>query len=60
MKGWSQTLSVTGWLLLEGCVHQVLRRNGPQNFDELNISQSHPEVVQSLSQVLQGLRQVSV
>lgn len=48
---------ICDWLVasLEGCDQPVLRRNGPQNFDELNINQSHPEVVQSLSQVLLGV-----
>lgn len=47
---------ICDWLIssLNEADQLVFRRNGPQNFDELNINQSHPEVVKHLVQCLLG------
>lgn len=44
------------WLIssLEEDDRLVLRRNGPQNFDELNLNQTHPEVINAFVQPLLG------
>ena len=41
---------ICDWLVsaLDEADHLVLRRNGPQNFDEINVNQSHPEVLKHL------------
>ena len=41
---------ICDWLIssFEDADQLVFRRNGPQNFDELNINQTHPEIVFSL------------
>ena len=47
---------VCDWLIssFEDADQLVLRRNGPQNFDELNINQTHPEVIFSLVGLVQS------
>lgn len=46
---------VCDWLVasLEEADQLVFRRNGPQNFDELNINQNHPAVIMPLVGIVQ-------